>query len=144
MVQFIDVDPDDIQDLAESRRGRFSYPIVKSFLETGKAIAQLDRSDMNKTAQQVSVTLGFYIRKHDLPIRLVTRRGELYMVRKDLNADGSPNPDYQPSTNGRGSRGYHTTNAAASFKDHGDDEAAVVDADEVLRRLEHPVLETGV
>ena len=48
MVKFIDIDPDEIPRFSEGRRGRVSYPILKSFLETGKILVMLDRTGIQQ------------------------------------------------------------------------------------------------
>lgn len=89
MVKFIDVKPEDIPNYRESHRGRVSYPILKSFLETNKPIAQLDRTGMQQGLQSLNTCLNQYIRKHELPIKMFTRRGEIYLARTDVDAEGN-------------------------------------------------------
>lgn len=88
MVKFIDVDPDEIPNHREGRRGRVSYPILKSFLETDKYIARLDRTGMQQSFQSLYSSLNAYIRSHDMPVRIFSRSGELYLMRTDINAAG--------------------------------------------------------
>ena len=93
MVQFIQVSPEDIDVLnfRESHRGRVSYPILKSFLETGMELAQLDRTGMQQSLQSLTSALGSYIRSHELPIKLFMRRGEIFFARTDIDpATGKP------------------------------------------------------
>lgn len=91
MVKFIDVDPDEVPNFRDSHRGRVSYPILKSFLETGKPLVQLDRTGMQQSLQSLSSSLGAYIRSHNLPIKLFMRRGEVYLARTDINPEtGKP------------------------------------------------------
>lgn len=90
MVQFIDVDPKDVPNHREGRRGRVSYPILKSFLETNKYIVQLDRTGMQQSFQSLYSCLGNYIKSHDLPIKLFSRSGELYLMRTDIDEEGNP------------------------------------------------------
>lgn len=89
-MKFEPVAPEDIPNFRESHRGRVSYPIVKSFLETNIVVAKLDRTGMQNSMQSLSSCLTSYIRNHDLPIKLFTRQGQLYLMRTDLNEDGSP------------------------------------------------------
>lgn len=88
MVKFIEVDPDQIPNFRESHRGRVSYPILKSFLETGKVLVQLDRTGIQQSLQSLNSSLNAYIRNHNLPIKLFTRQGEIYLARTDTNDDG--------------------------------------------------------
>jgi hypothetical protein len=94
VVKFIEVDPEDVPNVRESRRGRVSYPILKSFMETGKPLVQLDRTGMQQGLQALTSSLGAYIRNHEMPIKLFQRNGQLYLLRLDLNDDGTPNPDW--------------------------------------------------
>lgn len=91
MVQFLEVDPEDVPNFRESHRGRVSYPILKSFLETGMPLAQLDRTGIQQSLQSLSSSLGAYIRNHGLPLKLFMRRGEIYLARLDIDeATGKP------------------------------------------------------
>lgn len=88
MVKFIDIDPDEIPRFSEGRRGRVSYPILKSFLETGKILVMLDRTGIQQSLQNLNSSMNSYIRSHDLPIKLFTRSGQLYLMRTDSNEQG--------------------------------------------------------
>jgi hypothetical protein len=89
MVKFIDVDPDSVPRFTEGRRGRVSYPILKSFLETGKTLVQLDRTGIQQSLQSLNSSLGAYIRSHNLPVKIFTRSGEIYLMRTDTNEQGT-------------------------------------------------------
>ena len=94
MVKFIPISPEEIDsiNLREGHRGRVSYPILKSFMETGEAMAQLDRTGVQQSLQSLSSSLGAYIRSHELPIKLFTRRGQIFLARTDIDpATGKPN-----------------------------------------------------
>lgn len=96
MVKFIDVDPEDVPNIRESHRGRVSYPILKSFMETGKTLVMLDRTGMQNSLQSLTSCLTSYIRNHELPIKLFMRRGELYLCRMDLDDKGNPITKEEP------------------------------------------------
>jgi hypothetical protein len=85
MVKFIDVDPNEIPNLRDGRRGRVSYPILKSFMETGKVLAKLDRTGIQQSLQSLNSSLGAYIRSHNLPLRVFNRQGEIYLARTDTD-----------------------------------------------------------
>lgn len=89
MVKFVDVDPSDIPNVRESHRGRVSYPIVKSFMETGKPIVMLDRTGMQQSLQSLYSSLRVYIQSHELPIKLFSRSGQIYLMRTDLDDEGN-------------------------------------------------------
>jgi hypothetical protein len=88
VVKFIPVNPDDIPNFRESHRGRVSYPILKSFLETGEPLSQLDRTGMQQGVQSLNSCLNAYIKSHNLPIRLFNRGGQIYLARTDVGDDG--------------------------------------------------------
>jgi hypothetical protein len=73
-------------------RGRVSYPILKTFLETNKVVAQLDRTGIQQNLQSLYSSLSAYIRSHELPIKLFSREGELYLARLDLDENGDVAP----------------------------------------------------
>lgn len=99
-MKIVPVSPEEFPDVRDSRRGRVSYPIVKMFLESTDAegnptvLAKLDRTGMQQSLQGLTSAVGSYIRNRDLPIRLFTRGGEIYLMRKDLNRDGTPNQEW--------------------------------------------------
>jgi hypothetical protein len=92
IVKFLEVDPDEVPNVRDAHRGRVSYPILKGFLETGMAVAQLDRTGMQQSLMSLSSSLGAYIRGHELPIKLFMRKGEIYLARTDLDDDAKPDP----------------------------------------------------
>lgn len=94
-MKFVQVDPNEVPNMRESHRGRVSYPILKSFLETGFVMAMLDRTGMQQSLMALSSSLNAYIRSHDLPLKLFQRKGEIYLMRLDLNADGTENPNWK-------------------------------------------------
>jgi hypothetical protein len=93
---FIEVHPDEVPNTREGRRGRVYYPIVKGFLESNKFVAKLNRAKVGNRGPQL-LYAGLYqqIRTHSLPVKIFTRGGEIYLVRLDINEDGSPNPEWQ-------------------------------------------------
>ena len=95
LMKFIAVDPRTVPDSFIGHRGRVSYPILKSFLETNLVCAKMERTGMQQTLLGLTSALGAYIRGHGLPIKLFTREGEIYLLRLDLNADGSKKEDYE-------------------------------------------------
>jgi hypothetical protein len=96
VVRFIDVDPKEIPNLREGRRGKVSYPILKSFLETNKVLVMMDRAGMKQSVQSLTMALNTYIRNHDLPIKIFQRSGELYLMRTDVDDNGDLiNKDYK-------------------------------------------------
>lgn len=95
MVKFIDVDPNEVEDATFTHRGRVSYPILKAFLETGKYVVQLDRTGMQQSFQGLYSSLNSYIRNHRLPVKLLSRGGNLLLMRLDVDKDGKQIPDWE-------------------------------------------------
>lgn len=128
MVKFIDVDPNDIPMNREGRRGRVSYPILKSFMETGKLMAMLDRTGMQQSFQSLYSCLNSYIRNHKLPVKLFSRQGQLYLMRLDVDDDGNfiegwtPEMEEERATEGRAGVDRNA-------------EPLALDAEEVARRF---------
>jgi len=89
MVKFIDVDPSEISNFVGGRRGRVSYPILKSFLETGKTLVKLDRTGIQQNLQSLTSSLNAYVKSHNLPVKIFQRQGELYLARTDTDDAGN-------------------------------------------------------
>lgn len=89
MVNFVPVDPEDVPNIREGRRGRVSYPILKSFMETGMVVAMLDRTGIQQSHQSLYSSLNNYIRSHDMPIKIFSRGGNIYLMRLDLDDEGN-------------------------------------------------------
>lgn len=94
MVKFIKKDPNDVTDLKMVHRGRVSYPIIKGFMESGLFLAQLDRTGMQQSMQALYSTLGAYVRKHNMPIKIFSRNGELHLMRLDIDQEGNAIPNW--------------------------------------------------
>ncbi len=90
MVKFEQIDPEEINNLRQGRRGRVSYPILKGFLETNFFLAKLDRTGVQQSMQALTSSLGAYIRSHEMPIKLFQRTGEIYLMRLDIDENGDP------------------------------------------------------
>jgi hypothetical protein len=94
MVKFVDIDPTKIPFNREGRRGRVSYPILKSFLETNKHCVKLDRTGIQQSFQSLYSVLRSYIQNHRLPVKIFSASGEIYLMRLDLTPEGAPIPDW--------------------------------------------------
>lgn len=121
MVKFLDIDPNEIDDLRATTRGRVSYPLLKTFLETGKYAVIVDRTGMQQSLQGLMQSIRSYVRNHNLPIKPIIRRGQLVLLRLDINKDGTPNP-YWDGGDPKG-------------KDAEDEEVSI-NAEEVAKRFE--------
>jgi hypothetical protein len=96
MAKFTQVSPEDFPNLRDARRGRVSYPILKGFLETGYPLAKLDREGITRPVQSLTVSLSMYAKSHSMPIKILTRGGEIYMLRLDLDDSGKIDPNWSP------------------------------------------------
>jgi hypothetical protein len=94
-MKYVPVDPDEIDNLRQGRRGRISYPILKGFLETGMYIAKLDLTGIQQNKPALSSSMNTYIRNHNLPIKLFQRSGDMYLVRLDIDESGKAIPDWE-------------------------------------------------
>lgn len=94
MAKWEEINLDDIPNFRESHRGRVSYPLMKSFLETGLSVSRLDRTGLQQSLQTLTSCLNTYIKNHNLPIKIFQRRGEIFAARTDTNNEGLPNPQY--------------------------------------------------
>lgn len=95
-MKLVPVDPADVEKFSVGRRGGFCSSLLKEFLESNSPCSKLERGDTVRTLISMSASLSMYIRSRDLPVKVMQRQGEIYLVRMDLNADGTKNPDYRP------------------------------------------------
>lgn len=96
-MKFEAVSLEEFPNAREAHRGRISGPILKGFLESMLPAAKLDRTDVGRTANHLKMLLGHHIKNRGLPIKLVTRQGELYFIRLDIGQDGQPgDPEWKP------------------------------------------------
>lgn len=94
MVKFIEVDPNEIDNVVATTRGRVSYPILKGFLETGMFVAEIDTTGMQQTTQGLMMSLRSYINNHKMPVKIFSRKGTLYLMRLDIDREGNPIDDW--------------------------------------------------
>lgn len=109
MVNFVDVNPADIDTSRSGRRGRVSYPIIKAFMERNVKLSKLDLTGLDKNPQYLRSVLNSYINSHDMPIKIFQANGDMHLMRLDLNNDGTPNPDWNKD-------GLKTTEGAAGHE----------------------------
>lgn len=125
MVTFVKVDPKDIPTERLGRRGRVSYPLLKSFMEANMKVAKLDLTGLEKNPQYLRSVLYSYIRSHKLPIKVFSAAGDMHLMRLDLDNDGNPIPGYSYEESA-------TEGAAGHLKDM---EAKPIDGAEVDARF---------
>lgn len=98
MVSFTAVNPADIPTEREGRRGRVSYPLLKSFLEQNIKCAKMNLDGLQKNPAYLRSVLFSYIRSHQLPIKIFQSGGGMYLMRLDLNNDGTAIEGWKPQT----------------------------------------------
>lgn len=94
---FTPVDPDEVPNAFQGRRGRWAYPFLKAFLESGHPVVKVERTHPmigGRSTMNITTGLKNYIDKHELPIKVFQRDGEPYLSRLDMFDDGTlPNID---------------------------------------------------
>ena len=125
MVTFIPVDPSSIADDRLGRRGRISYPLLKSFMEANIKCAKIDMTGLQKNQQYLRSVLSAYVKSHNLPITLFAAQGDLHMMRLDLDNQNNKIPDWEEQ--------MQTTEGAAGHLQHV--EAKPLNATEVTNRF---------
>lgn len=95
MVKFEAVAPEDVPNHTSGRRGRVSYPILKQFLESDMPVASLDKTGVDRPINLLYTTLSAYAKNHNMPVKLFTRNGVLFFVRKDMDENGNRIENWQ-------------------------------------------------
>lgn len=127
MVNFIDIDPSEIDTSRSGRRGRVSYPIIKGFMERNVKVSKLDPESLgDKNPQYLRSVLTSYIKTHNMPIKLFAAGGDLHLMRLDLNNGGTPIVGYKNEERA-------TEGAAGHLRDQ---TPVPLDASEVAKRFE--------
>jgi len=106
MVTFTAVDPATLETNRLGRRGRVSYPLIKSFLEANIKLAKLDLDGLDKNPQYLRSVLTSYIKNHDLPIKLFSVQGDMHLMRLDIDNDGKAIPDWKSTQTTEGAAGH--------------------------------------
>lgn len=88
-IKMIDVDPNELDMVREGRKGRMCYPIVKTFLDSGKVLVKLDISETGKTFNSLYTSLNGYCNNHDVPVKVFSKNQEIYLMRLDRDKDGN-------------------------------------------------------
>ena len=96
MARFVQIDPKDFPADRDAKRGRVYYPLIKEFMETGFPVGRLDRTGLKQSPYQLYAGLTHHIKAHQLPIKVVTRGGEIHMIRLDVDAEGNIDPNWKP------------------------------------------------
>lgn len=99
-MKFIQVDAEEIPNIRQGRRGRVSYPIIKGFLETGYFLSELDLTGVQQSQTALRSSITAYISSHDIPIKVFSRTGKLYMMRLDIDENGDPIENWQQNQDG--------------------------------------------
>ena len=98
MVKFEEVDPESVGKVESRARGRFAHPILYAFLDSGKYMVRIDRTDdvemVERPLMGVYSSLNQAARTHKMPIRVLQVDGEIYLKRIDITAEGKPIPNW--------------------------------------------------
>jgi len=95
-MKFVQVNPDEIEALgSDSTRGGLIGPMIKSFLETGYYMVEIDCKEIGRKAASVSASVAAFSRNHILPVRPVLRGPRFFMQRRDVTKEGTPIPDWK-------------------------------------------------
>jgi hypothetical protein len=120
MVKFVKVDPKEVGDAVWTHRGRVSYPILKGFLETNHFMAMIDRTGMQQSLQSLNSSLRAYIISHKMAIKLFSRKGELYLMRLDVDEDGNQIEDWNKKVYAEGAKPLNASEVATRFEEEKD------------------------
>lgn len=101
MVSFTKVDPSEIPRTRGGRRGRVAYPIIKGFMESNHLCVKLDTTGMPQKQMSLRAGLTSFIQNHDLPIRVFSADGELYLMRIDMDENGNIDPNWRDTDDNR-------------------------------------------
>lgn len=88
-MKFEEVDPKEFQSFHAAGRGRQSYPLLKTFIESGLTIGRLDPEGQKINRQSMFQSLASYCRRNNLPVKVMQRSGSIYCVRTDLDDEGN-------------------------------------------------------
>jgi hypothetical protein len=86
-MDFEAVDPKMISNRSAGHRGRVSYPLLKSYMESGIPVARVNTDGMQQSMVALRSSLTAYIKSHDLPVYVFQRDGDLYLARLDMEVD---------------------------------------------------------
>jgi hypothetical protein len=118
-MKFNQVGAEEIPNIRQGRRGRVSYPIIKGFLETGYFLAELDLIGVQQSQTALRSSITAYISSHDIPIKVFSRMGKMYMMRLDIDEKGDPIENWQEDQKGEGATAtpvpVNTTEVAKRF-----------------------------
>lgn len=86
--QFEPVDPDQARTIIGMQESKISFPILQGFVDSGQSFARLSQDSFNgRKVSSLYQSLNNYLRKHDMPIKVLQRDGQIYLKRTDQNLD---------------------------------------------------------
>lgn len=114
MVNFIPIDPKDIDTSRSGRRGRVSYPIIKGFMESMHKVVKIDPESLgDKNPQYLRSVLTTYINNHNMPIKIFAAGGDLHLMRLDIDNEGKPIEGWNEEKATEGAAGHLRNEPAA-------------------------------
>ena len=77
------------EDIPQSntREGKVSTGIFREFLASGEEVVQVELEEDGKSIGSVRSTLSNYVKRHNLPVRVFTAGGNLYIERAEADAE---------------------------------------------------------
>lgn len=84
MAKLIEMSLEDIPNFSAGTRGRMSYPIVKAFMESNAQASMVDPDyikELGTSRNSLQQSLKSYCRNHELPIHVITRGGNIFLIR---------------------------------------------------------------
>lgn len=134
-MKFEPVSPDEMPRHRQGRRGRVSYPILKTYLETGLPVAKMDRTGIQQSLMSLTSCLNSYVKNHNLPVKIFQRNGDLYLARTDIDVDDDGNVIGNVETDIEKLEGSASQNTSSQAWD----DAAPINAAEVQKRFDEEV-----
>lgn len=71
---------------SNTREGKVSTGLFREFMESGQEVVQVELEEGGKSLGSVRSTLSNYVKRHNLPVRVFTAGGNLYIERSEATA----------------------------------------------------------
>ena len=92
MTRFAPVSKDELETVSVKARARISKDLLQEFLDSGHSIGKLNREGITSSMASLQSSLRSYIASHQVPVRLIIRRSEVYFVRTDREGEDTTAP----------------------------------------------------
>lgn len=71
---------------SNTREGKVSTGVFREFLASGEDVVQVELEEGGKSIGSVRSTLSNYVKRHNLPVRVFTAGGNLYIEKAEAEA----------------------------------------------------------